>query len=73
MPEFGKDKKLGFRGDVHVPAVLHFNGYAKAALWNQKHWFQKHLRMYDKSHLRFRVNSDGKRKPWSELCGTFQL
>jgi hypothetical protein len=71
MPEFGKDGKLGFGGNAHVPAVLHFNGYAKAALWKHKYWFQKHLPMYNKTHFSFRVNSAGKHEPWSELCGTF--
>ena len=72
VPEFGQDGKLLFTGEQarkHVPAVMHFNGYAKPALWNHKEWFREHFPVHDTQKLSFRVNSSGKRKSWSQLCG----
>ena len=73
MPEFGRDGKLFFKGDQahkHVPAIMHFNGYAKAALWKHKNWFQKYFAVQDNVMVSFRINSGGKRKTWLQLCGT---
>jgi len=73
MPEFGPDGRLFYKGEGgmqrHVPAVMHFNGYAKAALWEHAEWFQEHFPMHDKAKLSFRVNSSGARKSWQQLCG----
>ena len=72
LPEFGPDGLLLVNGTREaVPAVVHFNGYAKTKLWQEHAWFHQHYPYNDS--LAFRVGLPPKRTPVSHLCAVQPL
>lgn len=69
-PDFGTSGELLVNGSHEgVPAMVHFNGYAKTQLWHSHDWFDVH---YPRNEdFTFRLGVAEKRTSYAQLCSQY--